>query len=207
MKVLMINGSSHQYGCTYVALQAVADVLKSENINAEIAWVGDKSLQDCVHCNACLKLGKCIYDDDIVNELIEKSRVVDGLILGAPVVYATPGGRMLSVLDRLFYAGGKQLNYKPAAALVSARRAGTTAALDVLNKYFTINKMPIVSSQYWNVVHGRTPEETRQDIEGVQTLKVLGQNMAWFLKSIEFAKKNGYRPPKEVARQQTNFIR
>ena len=114
---------------------------------------------------------------------------------------------MLSVLDRLFYAGGKHLNYKPAAALVSARRAGTTAALDVLNKYFTINKMPVVSSQYWNVVHGRTPEETRKDIEGVQTLKVLGQNMAWFLKSIEFAKKNGYRPPKTAARQQTNFIR
>lgn len=207
MKVLMVNGSPHQFGCTYTALYAVADVLKTENINAEISWIGDEALQDCTHCNACQKLGKCIFDEDIVNELIEKSRLADGLILGAPVMYANPGGRMISVLDRLFYAGGKYLNYKPAAALVSARRAGTTAALDVLNKYFTINKMPVVSSQYWNIVHGRTPEETRQDIEGVQTLKVLGQNMAWFLKSIEFAKKNGYQPPKTGARQQTNFIR
>ena len=207
MKVLMINGSSHQFGCTYTALRAVSDVLRAENISTEIIWVGDRPIQDCVHCNACLKLGKCIFEEDIVNELIEKAKLADGFIFGAPVYYAHPGGRILCVLDRLFYAGSKHLSHKPGAAVVAARRAGTTAALDVLNKYFTINKMPVVSSQYWNCIHGRTPEETKQDIEGQQTMKMLGHNMSWVLKSIELAKKQGIMPPDEMARQQTNFIR
>lgn len=207
MKVLMLNGSPRQFGCTYTALQAVADALRSEEIITEIIWAGDKPLQDCVHCNACIKLGKCIYDNDVVNELIEKSKLADGFVFGAPVYYAHPGGRILSILDRVFYAGAKYLTYKPGAAVVAARRAGTTAALDVLNKYFTINKMPVVSSQYWNIVHGRTPEEARKDAEGVQTLKVLGKNMAWLLKGMSLARKNGIFEPKDVARQNTNFIR
>lgn len=207
MKVLMINGSPHQFGCTYTALRTVADVLMSEDIPAEIAWLGDKPIQDCLGCRACFKLGKCIFDDDPVNEILEKAKLADGFVFGAPVKYAHPGGRILSALDRLFFAGAKHFSYKPGAAVVSARRAGTTAALDVLNKFFTMNKMPVVSSHYWNGVHGRTPEEARQDIEGLQTLKVLGQNMAWLLKSLEFAQKAGFRAPQEVARQETNFIR
>ncbi len=207
MRVLMVNGSSNQFGCTYTALQMVADVLRSERIQTEIIWVGDSALQDCVRCNACQKLGRCIYDDDIVNELIEKSKIADGFVFGAPVFYAHPGGRLLSVLDRLFYAGSKHLSYKPGAAVVSARRSGTTAALDVLNKYFTMNKMPVVSSHYWNEIYGRTPEETRQDVEGLQTMRVLGHNMAWLIKNIEIAQKSNIRPPEEIARQITNFIR
>ena len=207
MRVLMINGSAHQFGCTYTALQTVADVLNAESIKSEIAWLGDKPIQDCLNCRACLKLGKCIFEDDIVNELIEKSKLADGFVFGAPVSYAHPGGRILSVLDRIFMAGGKHLQYKPGAALVTARRSGTTAALDVLNKYFTMNKMPVIASQYWNVVYGRTPEETRQDIEGIQTLRILGQNMVWMMKSLEIARQNGLYRPEEVARQKTNFIR
>ena len=207
MKVLMINGSPRQFGCTYTALQTVGDVLKSQDINYEIVWAGDKPLQDCLGCRACLKLGKCIFDEDVVNELIEKSKLAHGFIFGAPVYYAHPGGRLLSILDRLFYAGSKHLSYKPGAAVVSARRAGTTAALDVLNKYFTMNKMPVVSSQYWNIVHGRTPEEALQDLEGLQTLRILGLNMAWLLKSVDYAEKSGLRPPEEAAYQETNFIR
>ena len=207
MKVLMINGSPHQFGCTYTALQAVGDVLKSQDINYEIIWVGDQPLQDCLGCRACLKLGKCIFDEDVVNELLEKAKLAQGFIFGAPVYYAHPGGRLLSVLDRLFYAGSKHLTYKPGAAVVAARRAGTTAALDVLNKYFTMNKMPVVSSQYWNIVHGRTPEEALQDLEGLQTLRILGLNMAWLLKSMAQAEKFGLRPPQEAAYQETNFIR
>lgn len=207
MKVLMINGSPRQFGCTYMALQTVGDVLKSQDINYEIVWVGDQPLQDCLGCRACLKLGKCIFDEDVVNELLEKAKLAQGFIFGAPVYYAHPGGRLLSVLDRLFYAGSKHLSYKPGAAVVSARRAGTTAALDVLNKYFTMNKMPVVSSQYWNIVHGRTPEEALQDLEGLQTLRILGLNMAWLLKSMDYAEKAGLQPPQEAAYQETNFIR
>ena len=207
MKVLMLNGSPHQFGCTYTALQSVADALRAENIATEVIWCGDKPMQDCVQCHACAKLGRCIYDNDIVNEVIEKSKLADGFVFGAPVHYAHPGGRILSVLDRIFCAGAKHLTYKPGAAVVSARRAGTTAALDVLNKYFTINKMPIVSSHYWNIVHGRTPEEAQKDAEGVQTLKILGRNMAWLIKGIALAKQNGIREPDDVARQNTNFIR
>jgi multimeric flavodoxin WrbA len=206
MKILMVNGSPNQFGCTYTALQTVSDVLRSEDIKTEIIWVGDKALQDCTYCKACEKLGLCIYEDDVVNELIEKSKLADGFVFGAPVVYAHPGGRILSVLDRLFYAGGKYLAYKPGAAVVSARRAGTTAALDVLNKYFTMNKMPVVSSQYWNVLHGRTPEEVKKDIEGLQTMKILGKNMAWQVKAMNMAKQNGLLPPEEGARHITNFI-
>ncbi|MBR1604533.1 MAG: flavodoxin family protein [Alphaproteobacteria bacterium] len=207
MRVLMLNGSPRQFGCTYTALQSVADALRSEDIMTEIIWAGDKPIQDCVRCDACTKLGKCIYENDVVNELIEKSKLADGFVFGAPVYYAHPGGRILSILDRVFYAASKYLSYKPGAAVVAARRSGTTAALDVLNKYFTINKMPIVSSQYWNIVYGRTPEEAQKDVEGVQTLKILGKNMAWLMKGMNLAQKNGIVKPEEVARQSTNFIR
>ena len=207
MKVLMINGSSREYGCTYTALRAVADGLAAENITSEIVWLGDKAQLDCIGCGACRKLGKCIYDDDIVNELLEKAKLMQGFVFGSPVYYAHPSGRLLSVLDRLFYAGARYFAYKPGAAVASARRAGTTAALDVLHKYFMINKMPVVTSQYWNMVHGRTPEEVREDIEGVQTMRILAQNMSWLMKSLEMSAQNGLRHPEPVARQNTNFIR
>ena len=207
MKVLMLNGSPHQFGCTYTALRAISDVLQSEQIKTEIIWLGDKPLQDCVGCHACVKLGKCIFDDDIVNELLEKSKLADGFVFGAPAFYAHPGGRILSVLDRLFTSGEKYFSYKPGAAIVTARRAGTTAALDVLNKFFTMTKMPVVSSHYWNSIHGRTPEETRQDAEGMQTLKILGRNMAWLMKSLNISQAAGLYHPEPVARHNTNFIR
>lgn len=207
MKVLMINGSPHEQGCTYTALTSVANVLRTENIDVEIVWLGDKAVRDCVGCSACTKLGRCIFDDDIANELLEKSKLAHGFVFGSPVYYAHPSGRLISILNRLFYAGGKYLSYKPAAAVVTARRAGTTAALDVLNKYFTVNNMPVVSSQYWNMVHGRTPEEVSRDVEGLQTMAVLGQNMAWLLKSLALSDKNNQPHPQLSAKQKTNFIR
>ena len=207
MKVLMLNGSPHEHGCTYTALTSVANVLRTENIDVEIVWLGDKVVRDCVGCGACAKLGRCIFDDDIANELLEKSKLAQGFVFGSPVYYAHPSGRLISILNRLFYAGGKYLSYKPAAAVVTARRAGTTAALDVLNKYFTVNNMPVVSSQYWNMVHGRTPEEVSRDIEGLQTMAVLGQNMAWLLKSLSLSDKNNHPHPQLSAKQKTNFIR
>lgn len=207
MKVLMINGSPHEHGCTYTALTGVANVLRTENIDVEIVWLGDKAVRDCVGCGACAKLGRCIFDDDIANELLEKSKLAHGFVFGSPVYYAHPSGRLISILNRLFYAGGKYLSYKPAAAVVTARRAGTTAALDVLNKYFTVNNMPVVSSQYWNMVHGRTPEEISRDVEGLQTMAVLGQNMAWLLKSLALSDKNNQPHPQLSAKQKTNFIR
>lgn len=203
----MINGSPNQFGSTYSALNYVAEILSSENINSEIVWLGDKPLQDCVGCNACIKLGKCIFEDDIVNELIEKSKLASGFIFGTPVYYASPSGRLISALNRLFYAGSKHLSYKPAAAIAVARRAGGTASIDVLNKYFSINNMPIICSLYWNILYGRTPEEIEQDNEGIQTLKVLATNMSWILKSIDFAHCNGVNNPRPEPKQYTNFIR
>lgn len=207
MKVLMINGSANEHGCTYTALHIIEETLHNEGIDTEIIWLGDEAMQDCVGCNACEKLGKCIFEDDIVNELLEKSKLAHGFIFGSPVHYAHPSGRLLSVLSRLFYAGARHLAYKPGAAIVSARRAGTTASLDVIHKYFAINKMPIITSQYWNMVHGRSPEEVLQDIEGIQTMKILGENMAWILKCIELGNHNNLPHPTPQNKQTTNFIR
>lgn len=209
MKVLMINGSSNETGCTYTALTEIANTLELENVESEILQLGVHSYHDCTGCGACRGAldGKCIFDDDIVNTLIEKAKEADGFVFGTPVYYAHPSGRLLSVLDRAFFAGSKNFAFKPAAAIASARRAGTTASLDVINKYFTINQMPVVSSSYWNMVHGRTPEDVLQDKEGLQTMHHLAKNMAYFLKIIELGKENGILPPVNEKEFMTNFIR
>lgn len=208
MKVLLLNGSGNEKGCTFTALSTVAETLEQEGIQTEIMQIGKGPIRDCIGCHACSKKnGKCIFEDDIVNELIEKAKQADGFVFGTPVYYAHPSGRILSVLDRAFYAGGKAFTHKPGAAVASARRAGTTASLDVLNKYFTINQMPVVSSTYWNMVHGSCAEDVLQDLEGLQTMRNLGMNMAWMLKCIECGKEQGIGLPPTEKKVATNFIR
>lgn len=208
MKVLLVNGSSRPNGCTYTALNEIAVTLNKENIETEIFFLGNEPVRDCVGCGACSNLkGKCIYDNDAVNRLIEKAREADGFIFGSPVYYAHPSGRILSVLDRAFYAGKSAFSHKPGAAILSARRGGTTASFDVLNKYFTIAQMPVVSSTYWNMVHGSLPSDVLKDEEGLQTMRNIALNMAWLLKCIAAGKENGIDIPEAESTYQTNFIR
>lgn len=208
MKVLLINGSPKANGCTYTALSEIANELEKENIETEIFHIGNKPIRGCIGCGGCYTTNKCVFNDDVVNDGIEKVKKADGIILGSPVHYAAASGAITSFLDRLFYAyGGKFLAHKPGAAIVSCRRGGSTAAFEQLNKYFTISNMPIVSSQYWNMVHGNTPEEVKQDLEGMQTMRILGKNMAWLLKSIQAGKEAGIKLPEKEPRAMTNFIR
>lgn len=206
-KVLLLNGSCNETGCTYTALTEVAAALEKEGLETEIFQLGREAIRDCVGCGACRKLGRCVFDDDLVNRFVEKAREADGFVFGTPVYYAHPSGRILSFLDRAFYSGGGAFAGKPGAALASARRAGTTASVDVLNKYFTINRMPVVSSNYWNMVHGNKPDEVRQDLEGLQIMRGIGQNMAWLIKCIEAGRAAGIECPKPEAKVRTNFIR
>ena len=208
MKVLLLNGSSHPHGCTDTALREVASALENAGIHTEILFLGNDPVRDCTACGTCAKApGKCVFDDDIVNRIIEKAREADGFVFGTPVYYAHPSGRILSILDRVFYAGKNTFVYKPAAAIASARRAGTTASLDVLQKYFTISQMPVVSSTYWTMVHGKEPEDVLKDAEGLQTMRNLASNMAWMLRCIEAGKAMGIQPPQAESGARTNFIR
>ena len=208
MKVLMLNGSSRPSGCTYTALREVAVSLEVAGIETEILFLGNEPVRDCTACGTCAKVpGKCVFDDDIVNRIIEKARGADGFIFGTPVYYAHPSGRILSVLDRVFYAGKSAFIHKPAAAIASARRAGTTATLDVLQKYFTISQMPVVTSTYWTMVHGKQPEDVLKDKEGLQTMRNRASNMVWMLRCIEAGKAAGIQPPQEEFGARTNFIR
>ena len=209
MKVLLLNGSPHPAGCTYTALRVVADTLEDGGVETEILYLGSEPVRDCTACRACQKSpGRCAFDDDIVNPLIEKARASDGFVLGSPVYFSHPTGHLLSVLDRaFFYAGKAAFAHKPAAAVVSARRAGTTAALDVLNKYLLDSQLPVVSSTYWNMVHGNTPEEVLRDEEGLQTMRNLGRNMLWLLRCIEAGRAAGIQPPETGPIVRTNFIR
>jgi len=208
MKVLLINGSPKAQGCTYTALCEVAKELQKENIETEIFHVGSKPIRGCMACGGCSKndSGKCVFDDDTVNIALEKAKEADGFIFGSPVHYAAASGQITAFLDRFFYAGDG-FQYKPGAAIVSCRRGGSTAAFEQLNKYFTISNMPIVSSQYWNMVHGTTPHEVKQDLEGMQIMRTLGKNMAWLLKSIQAGKEAGITLPEKEPRARTNFIR
>ncbi len=208
-KVLLVNGSANQKGCTYTALKEIEDELNKLGIETEIFQIGNVAIRDCTGCQWCGReqSGTCVYNDDCVNELIEKAKNSDGFIFGTPVYYAHPSGRIQSVLDRAFYAGSKYFAYKPGAAIASARRAGTTASIEVLNKYFTIANMPVVSSCYWNMVHGNTPEEVKQDLEGLQIMRGIGNNMAWLLKCIELGKSAGIEPSLKQERVRPNFIR
>lgn len=209
MKVLLVNGSCNMNGCTFTALSEIEKVLNGENIETEIIQIGNAPIRDCIGCKVCRNTNslKCIFEDDMVNEIIEKAKSADGFIFGSPVYYAHPSGRLISLMDRVFYAGGGAFAFKPAAAIVSARRAGTTASLDVINKHFSLNKMPIVPSNYWNMVHGNTPDEVKQDLEGLQIMRILGHNMAWLLKCIEAGQKAGINHPEIEAKIRTNFIR
>ena len=209
MKVLLFNGSSNTHGCTYTALEEIASALQNNGIETEIIQIGKDAIRDCIGCGACRKIGgKCVFKDDIVNEVIEKAKTADGFIFGSPVYYAHPSGRLLSFMDRIFYAGGANFAFNPAAAIVSARRAGTTASLDAITKHFTINQMPVVSSNYWPMVHGaqNSPDDVKQDLEGLQIMRVLGNNMAWLLKCIEAGRKAGIDKPQAGERVWTNFI-
>ena len=206
MKVLLVNGSPHAQGCTYTALCEVAAALEKQGIETEFFQVGTKPISGCLGCGACIKTGKCVIDD-VVNEFVEKAKDADGFVFGSPVHYAGASGAITSFMDRAFYGKGAVYANKPAAAVMSCRRGGATATLDQLNKYFTISNMPIVSSQYWNMVHGNTPDEVRQDAEGMQTMRTLGINMAWLLKCIEAGKAAGIAMPEREAKVATNFIR
>ncbi len=208
MKVLLVNGGPHEKGCTYTALTEIEKELNNAGVETEIFWLGKKAVRGCVGCGGCAKNGgHCVFDDDIANTLIDKAESADGFVFGSPVHYAAPSGTICAVLDRAFYAGGKNFKYKPGAAILSCRRAGSTAAFDVLNKYFTISNMPIVSSGYWNMVHGSKAEDVLKDEEGLQVMRTLGKNMAWILKCIDSGKNNGIERPADEPKIRTNFIR
>lgn len=208
MKVVLINGSPHKDGNTYDMLQDVIHELHEQGIEIELFWIGTKAVHGCIACGKCNKTHRCIFDDDIVNRVIDSMQTADGLIVGTPVYYASPNGALMSILDRMFYAGKDCYHHKPAAACSVARRSGTTASFDVLNKYFTITEMPVVSSTYWNNEHGRGPGETRGDDEGIYTLKRLAKNMAWMMRAFKLARDNGDYPPEiDTDRPWTHFIR
>lgn len=209
MKVLLINGSTRKNGCTYLALTEVAKPLQEAGIETEIVQLGAEPVWDCIGCNSCQGSGggHCVFEDDVVNSWIAKAKEADGFVFGSPVYFAHPTGHFLSVLDRMFYAGGEAFFHKPGAAVVTARRAGTTASLDVLNKYMTDAQMPVVTSTYWNMVFGPAPELVEQDKEGLQTMRNLGRNMAWLLKCIQAGAQQGVTPPVAETDHWTNFNR
>jgi len=211
MKVLLVNGSPHPKGCTYRALREVEKTLNEEGIETEIFWIQNKPIGGCIACHSCMTQGKCVFED-VVNEFVDKAENFDGFVFGSPVHYAAASGNLTAFMDRVFYSSacskkGKCFLYKPVASVISARRAGTTATYDQLNKYFGITQMPIISSRYWNMVHGATPEDVVKDEEGMQTMRILGRNMAYFLKCIEAGKEKGIELPKREKTTLTNFIR
>ncbi|MBQ8552063.1 MAG: flavodoxin family protein [Clostridia bacterium] len=208
MKVLLINGSPHEKGCTYTALAEVAGQLNKNGVDAEILWLGTEPIKSCLGCRGCAKLhSRCVFGGDVVETAQEKLETCDGIIVGSPVHYAGASGQVTSFLGRLFYSGSALLQNKPASAVVSCRRGGASAAYEALNKFFQMSNMPVVTSQYWNQVHGNTPDEVRQDLEGLQTMRTLADNMAWLLKSIEAGKAAGVKSPEREAKLRTNFIR
>lgn len=206
MKVLLINGSPHKEGCTFTALSEIAKTLNKHNIETEIFHIGAKPIAGCIACGKCKENGKCIYEDG-VNEIGSRIDTFDAIVLGSPVYYAGPSGQLCSFCDRLFFSNSGKMAGKLAAAVVSCRRGGATASFDRLNKYFTITNMQVVGSQYWNMVHGFTPEDVRKDLEGLQTMRTLGENMAWLLKCIELGKQNGINRPTYEPITFTNFIK
>jgi multimeric flavodoxin WrbA len=211
MKVLLVNGSPHEKGCTYTALAEAAKTLNSEGIDTEFYWIENKPISGCLACYNCTTVKQCAIDDK-VNEFRKLASGADGFLFGSPVYYASANGSLISFMDRLFFSdglgnNGKTFYMKPAAAVVTARRAGTTAAFDQLNKYFTISQMPVVSSRYWNMVHGMEPEDVVKDEEGLFVMRVLARNMAYLLKCFEAGAKTGVPLPKSETRVSTNFIR
>lgn len=210
MKVMLVNGSPHKEGCTYTALTEVGKALEAEGIETGTFWIGVKPLSGCIACKTCVKQHKCVFDDT-VNEFLDIAGEYDGFVFGTPVHWGGATGAITSFLDRAFYAdfcgGGNRFLLKPAAAVMSARRAGTTATWDQMNKYFGLMQMPIISSRYWNMVHGATPEQVRKDLEGMQVMRILGKNMAFFLKCKEAGLAAGVALPEQETISFTNFIR
>lgn len=204
MKVLLLNGSPHASGNTYEALNEVATTLRQEGIEAEILHIGIRPVQGCIGCFGCKQTGRCMMNDALYNMFEAKIRECDGIVVGSPVYYAGPNGSLCALLDRLFFASGRHLQYKPAASVAVCRRGGASATFDRLNKYFTINNMPVVSSQYWNSVHGMTPGQAKEDGEGMQTMRTLARNMAWLLRKIV---SDAAPLPKAEEPIATNFIR
>lgn len=208
MKVVIINGSPHPKGNTYDMLNDIIEELHKEDIETEYFWIGNKAVHGCIACGHCNKTHRCIFKDDIVNEVIDTMQTSDGLIIGSPVYYASPNGALLAIMDRMFYAGKDCYNGKPAAGCVVARRAGTTSALSVMEKYFTKSEMPVISGDYWSMEYGKNFGETRQDQEGVYVIKLLAKNMAWILRAIRDAKERGNYPSvMDTDRPWTHFIR
>lgn len=207
MKVILFNGSTRKNGCTFAALSEVAKALRAEGVETETLQMGDEPVRDCIGCNGCLGKGRCVFDDDVANRWLEKAWVADGFVFGSPVYFSHPTGQFLSILDRMFYAGKDAFTHKPGAAIVSARRAGTTASLDVLQKYCAIAQMPVSSSIYWNMVHGTDPKQVAQDLEGLQIMRGVGRNLAWLLKCIAAGRAAGMEPPRAEELVSTNFIR
>ena len=207
MKVLLVNGSQHQHGCTHTALQEIATELQKQGVETEEFWCGNKAIMGCQGCGHCAESKRCWKGDDTVNAFLEKVAETDGFIFGTPVYYAHPSGRILSFLDRAFYSSEDAFAFKPGAAVAIARRGGTTASFDAVNKYFGISNMPVVSSSYWNIAHGCTPGEVTQDAEGMQTMRNLARNMAWMLKCFEAGKASGVSLPAIERGSRTNFIR
>ena len=211
MKVLLLNGSPHEKGNTYLSLEEIAKTLKNDGIDSEIFYIGKDSIASCMGCGACSKLQRCVFDKDKVNEFVNKMMEADALIVGSPVHYAGATGAITAFLGRAFFSGwrsGKNVfRLKPAAAVAVARRAGTSSTLDQLNKYFGISQMPVISGRYWNNVHGQTQGEINQDFEGLQNLRFLARNMSYFLKCKEAGQNAGILPPKEEDVTFTNFVR
>lgn len=212
MKVLLVNGSPNRTGCTYTALAEIADILQKEGIESEIFWIGNKPIAGCIACHSCERTGRCFVKNDKVEEFLTLARQADGFIFGSPVYYASANGSLTAFMDRAFISelvgnDNRAFYLKPAAAVVSARRAGTTSTFDQLNKYFTLHQMPIISSVYWNMIHGDTPDEVRQDKEGLWTMRVLARNMAYFLRCKEAADNAGIALPEQETPVFTNFIK
>ena len=204
-KVLMINGSPHEFGCTYTALKEVAETLEKNGVETEILYLGTKPVAGCIACGKCGQTGRCVFDDQ-VNRVLDKLDEYSGIVVGSPVYFAGPTGQICAFLDRLFYCGGGRMAGKIAASVVSCRRGGASASFDRLNKYFSISNMHIAGSQYWNQIHGKTPAQAVKDLEGLQTMRTLGQNIAWLIKSIEAGEAAGLAAPEYEKTQITNFI-
>ena len=205
-KILLINGSPHEKGCTYTTLSEIADTLAQNDVESEIPYLGTKPVAGCIACGKCFQTGRCVFDDK-VNEVLEKLDEYDGIVVGSPVYYAGPTGQLCAFLDRLFFCSERRMAGKLGAVVVSCRRGGASAAFDRLNKYFTICNMTVVGSQYWNQVHGFTPEDVRKDEEGLQTMRTLAQNMAWLLKNRDAGKTQDIAFPQYETRLATNFIK
>lgn len=207
MKVLLVNGSPKQHGCTFTALQEVADELNRHAVETEIFWCGNKPIMGCLGCGQCSGTMRCAYGKDTVNEFLDKAQQADAFVFGSPIHFAGTSGFIKPFMDRVFCGKAQMFANKPAAAVVSCRRGGASAGFDDLNKYFMISNMPVVSSLYWNQVHGNTPDEVRQDGEGMQTMRQLARNMAWLLGCLEAGRNAGIALPETEARIKTNFIR